>query len=289
MRRSAARRWCWLLALLAAGCAEVVAEPQSPAPARQLVPVPICLVPLSPDASSKPLPPADYWSLLWPAFARRAEQLDARDRDCAGRQPLAPWSGLALPLRPLPAAATVTRSSDDLEIIWLPAAAEAEQRPIGLLALGRRRERRLEVYALGVHEGSPQRTRFNWQRLGSRLVISALESCGSDAPEGCEASLSLYLARRGRLSQLGTLPLARQLRTPAATRGGAPSEYHFHATLKYRPDGIHLQEQLSVRDRSRELRRSDLERVLTLRGDRLMESEPSLWQQTLAELAAPPR
>lgn len=282
----------WLLAVLAtlgAACAEAPARPQSPAPARQLVPVPICLAPLSPSTTNRPLAPADYWPLLWPSFAERPEQLDARDRDCAGRQPLTPWAGLATPLRPLAAAASVTRSSDELEIIWLPAAAEAERRPAGLLALGRRRERRLEVYALGVHTGDPERTRFTWQRLGSRLVVSALESCGADAPEGCESSVSLYLAHRGRLSQLGTLALERQLRAPTATRGSPAPEYHFQAQLKYRPDGIHLQEQLSVRDRTRELRRSELERVLTLRGDHLVESEPSLWQQTLAELSAPPR
>ena len=120
-------------------------------------------------------------------------------------------------------------------------------------------------------------------------MISALESCGADAPEGCESSLSLYLVRRGRLAQLGTLALARQVRAPAAARGAAPPEYHFHASLKYRPDGIHLTEQLSVRDRARELRRSELERVLVLRGDRLIESEPSLWQQALAELSGPAR
>lgn len=284
LRRSS--RWLALLGLCCA-CAEAVAPPQSPAPARQLVPVPICLAPLSPSAARKPLAPEEYWPLLWPAFEQRPEQLDARDRDCAGRQPLSPWAGLATPLRPLLEAASVSRSSDELEIIWLPAAAEAEQRPLGLLALGRRRERRLEIYALGVHSGDPRRTRFTWQRLGPRLVVSALEACEAEATDGCESSVSLYLARRGRLSPLGTLALARQLRAPAPSRGEPPPEYHFHATLKYRPDGIHLQEQLSVRDRARELRRSELERVLSLRGDRLVESEPSLWQQTLAELAAP--
>jgi hypothetical protein len=245
---------------------------------------------LSSSAGREPLTPADYWPLLWPAFAQRPEQLDARDRDCAGRQPFAPLAGLATPLRPLTDEATVTRSSEELEIIWLPVAAEAEQRPSGLLALGRRRERRLEVYALGVHAGAPARTRFTWQRLGSRLVISALESCGKDAAEDCESSVSLYLARRGRLSLLGTLALARQLRPPGSgRRGPPPPEYHFHATLKYRPDGIHLQEQLSVRDHSGELRRSELERVLMLQGDRLVESVPSLWQRTLAELSTPVR
>jgi hypothetical protein len=237
------------------------------------------------------LQPTDYWPLLWPKFEQPPAALDPRDRDCSGRQPFSAWAGTTTVLQPLGSAASVTRSADDLEVIWLPVATESEARGSGLLALGRRRERRLEVYAIGVHAGDPERSRFTWQRLGSRLLVSALETCDAAAPPTtCESSVSLYLARRGRLSSLGTLALERSVRGVRAARGAEPLEYHFQATLQYRPDGIHLQEHLTVRDPVQgELRRSELERVLVLRKDQLVESEPSLWQQTLAELPGAPR
>jgi hypothetical protein len=283
-----------ILALLILAACSAPPRPARPAQlARQLVPVPICLSPLSAasaDAASTTPEPSDYWPLLWPHFDPRSGQLDPLDRDCSGRQAFAAWTGTTGSLRAESAAALITRGADDLEVIWLPVELDTEPGGTGLLALGRRRERRLEVYALGVHGGDPERTHLAWQRLGSRWLVSAVEGCAAAPTPPCESSVSLYLARRGRLAALGNLVLERTALGARGPRGAEPLEYHFQATLLYRPDGIHLQEHLAVRDRLRgEIRRSDLERVLVLQRDQLVESEPSLWQQISAELSGAPR
>jgi len=185
--------------------------------------------------------------------------------------------------------ASIAKGADDLEVIWLPVTLDTDPGGTGLIALGRRRERRLEVYAIGVHGGDPERTHLAWQRLGPHLLVSALEGCAAGST-ACESSVSWYLARRGRLAALGGVVLERTALGARGSRGAEPLEYHLQTTLLYRPDGIHLQEHLSVRDRLRgEVRRSDLERVLVLAKDQLVESEPSLWQQMSAELSGATR
>jgi hypothetical protein len=279
-----------LLILIACSAPPPPARPANLA--RQLVPVPICLSPLgnTPAGASTTPQPADYWPLLWPHFDPRSGQLDPLDRDCSGRQALAAWAGTTNSLRPRTAEALISKGADDLEVIWLPILLDAAPDGTGLIALGRRRERRLEVYAIGVHGGDPERTHLAWQRLGPRLLVSALEGCAAAPTATCESSVSLYLARHGRLAALGSVVLERTALGAPSSRGAEPLEYHFQTTLLYRPDGIHLQEHLAVRDRVRgEVRRSDLERILVLRKDQLVQSEPSLWQQISAELSGAPR
>ena len=283
-----------LLALLIlVACSAPPPPPRPPSLARQLIPVPICLSPLAdaPSGAASAAPePSDYWPLLWPRFDSGSGQLDPLDPDCAGQQAFAAWAGTTSSLRARTAEALVAKGADDLEVIWLPVTLDADPGATGLLALGRRRERRLEVYALGVHGGDRERTHLAWQRLGSRFLVSALEGCAAGSTAPCESSVSLYLARRGRLAALGSILLDRTAVGARSSRGAEPLEYHLQTKLLYLPDGIHLQEHLAVRDRVHgEIRRSDLERVLTLRMDRLVESEPSLWQQISAELSGAAR
>jgi hypothetical protein len=269
-------------------CASPALPPHPIAPARQLVPVPICLATLPPSASSanQPLEPAAYWPLLLPGFDPHTPRIDPLTHDCSGRQPFASAESTST-LVPRVDASKVATTSDQFEIIWLPIRVQPDRPGSGVLALARQRERRLEVYAIGVHGGDPERTVLSWQRLGSRLIVSALDACDDKSKSAsCESTASIYLVRHGRLLPLATLPLERTTSGPRVAGGGGPTEYHFHGSLKYAPDGIHISEQLSVRDSVRgEIRRSDLERVLVLHGDDLVESEPSLWQQTLGEMA----
>lgn len=276
--------------LCVVACASPLPPGRSAASVRKLVPVPICLRPLprQPAPGTRlELTSSEYWSLLWPDLGDDAKSIDALARDCAGGQPLASLASQSeAPIDVSLGTALSAKFPDKFELVWLPTGRADAGAEVGLIALVRPLERRLEVYAIGTHVGEPKRTRLALERIGHRLVVAALEDgCGDAALVECESTARLYLVDRGRLGQRASIPFER--RSGGPERGSA--EYTFSAQLAYRPNGVNLAERLEVRDRQHgNLRSLELQRTLSLTGGRLMPSSESLWERALEELAETP-
>jgi hypothetical protein len=177
---------------------------------------------------------------------------------------------------------------DGFKVAWLPLASHEASRS-GLLALLRQRQEFLEVYALGVHEGSVGNSRLSLERMGPALVVTVLEEhChGAEQARRCDSSCALYLMGNGRLSERASFAVDHSVDARAAS-SAANAEYRFSASAEYRPDGVALSEKLSVLEPGRgEVRSVDLERMLKLEGDRLVPSTESLWTQTARQLGVP--
>jgi hypothetical protein len=156
----------------------------------------------------------------------------------------------------------------------------------GLLALLRQRKDYLEVYALGIHQGSLSQTRLGLERMGPALVVTSQEELckGTDSGRRCDSACTVYLSANGRLVARAKFPTDHTV-DARATTGSGTAEYRFTASPTYGPNGISLSEKLSVREKGRgEVRAIDLQRVLKLQADRLTPSADSLWVQTAKDL-----
>jgi hypothetical protein len=259
--------------------------------ARAMIPVPICVKRLprgSTPGAIVSLAPEEYWPVLLPSFDNNASTIDPSAPDCSGRLTLSPLSPGANALRVNPQNVTLAPGADGMKIVWLQSHALGEKTFDGLLALVRQRESYMEVYALGIHRGRPEGTRFTLQRMGPRLVVEGTqEDCAGEASDRrCRASSSVYLLRTGMLKAAATYPIEQATRV---TRDGNPVEYRFSASADYRDTSITLSEHLSVNTRGQgETRSSDLERAFRLEGGQLIASGESLWTKTLRELGQKP-
>lgn len=271
------------------GCKKDVLSSKTEDEARRLIPVPICIKRLprggSPGAVVS-LSHEEYWSLLLPSYDPGAKAIDPGAPDCSGRPSLSTLSPPGTPpLRVDPEQATIAAGADGMKIVWLRSHPLGEGRHQGLLALARQRESYLEVYAVGVHRGRSEGTRFTLQRMGPRLVIESVqEDCTGQGPSRrCRASATVYLMGTGALSNAARFPIEQGTRT--ARRGGDALEWRFSASADYKDTAIELTEHLSVRSEAQgELRSSDLERAFRLEDGQLVASGESLWTKTLREL-----
>src|SRR5262245_54483883 len=144
----------------------------------------------------------------------------------------------------------------------------------------------MEVYAVGIHRGSPSGTRFTLQRMGPRLVVEAVqETCsGQGGDRRCNSSTSVYLMTTGALRHAANFPIEQIARAPGGDDYG-PVEYRFTASAEYRDTSIELTEHLSVTAQGQgETRSSDLQRALRLENGQLLASGESLWTKTQREL-----
>jgi hypothetical protein len=261
--------------------------------ARMMIPVPICVKRLprgSTPGAVVSLTPAEYWGLLLPSFDRNAQTIDPSAPDCSGRLTLLSLSPSGTnSLRVDPEKVTLAPGADGMKMVWLESHPLGEDTFEGLLALVRQRESYMEVYALGIHRGRPQGTRFTLQRMGPRLVIEAIqEDCeGEGAERRCRASTAVYLMGTGALKAAATYPIEQAAK---AMRDGNPVEYRFSASADYRDTSITLTEHLSVNTKGQgEIRSSDLERAFRLERGQLIASGESLWTKTLRELGLKPK
>jgi hypothetical protein len=278
------------LALLVGGCKASVVSSKTEDEARLMIPVPICVKRL-PRATTPgaivSLTSEEYWSMLLPSYDRSARTVNPKAPDCSGRLSLASLSPQGYTaLRVDPEKAVVSPGADNLKIVWLESHKLGEDSYEGLIALTRQRESYMEVYAVGVHRGRPDGTRFTLQRMGPRIVIEAVqEDCQGDGSERrCHATNSVYLMGTGALRPAATFP-TEQATKRSARDGSTLAEYHFSASTEYRDTAIQLTEHLSVSAKGQgEVQSSDLERAFRLENDQLVASGESLWTKTLREL-----
>ncbi len=277
------------LGLTLAGCKKNVLSSKTEDEARLMIPVPICVKRLprgSTPGAVVSLSPEEYWSMLLPSYDRSARTLDPSAPDCSGRlslMSLSPQNTRALRIDP--EKVVVAPGADAMKIVWLESHRLGENSYEGLIALTRQRESYMEVYAVGVHRGSPKGTRFTLQRMGPHLVVEGVqETCKGDGAERrCSASISVYLMGTGSLKPAATFPIEQNARVP--TRDGNPLDYRFSASADYKDTAIQLTEHLSVSAKGQgEIRVSDLERAFRLDDGKLVPTAESLWTKTVREL-----
>ena len=291
-RRERARRCAsWVAGAVLSSCGGSLLSSKTEDEARTLVPVPICVQRLPRRAtpgSIVSLDAREYWSLLLPGFDPRSSALDLTLPDCSGRSTLGGVAGTGSKRPVNPDELVVGSGPDGFKVTWLPLAAKEASRT-GLLALLRQRQEVLEVYAVGIHEGSVDSSRFSLERMGPALAVTALEEhCrGGQGDRRCDSSCTVYLMGNGRLSARATFPVDHSVDASTSAAVGS-AEYRFSASAEYRPDGVALSEKLSVLEKGRgEVRSVDLERTLRLEGDLLVPSTESLWAQTARQLGVP--
>lgn len=279
----------WLACLV--GCAGSPLSSKTEDEVRLMMPVPICLQRLPRPAAAGSivaLRPAEYWSMLLPSFDSEASTVDLSRPDCSGRLTLAEGASGAGSVTIRADQMVLGSGSDGFKIAWLPVRSFDTKRS-GLLALLRQRQEFLEVYALGIHQGVTTDVRFALERMGPALVVTALEErCSGEGDQRlCDAACTVYLMHSGQLQAQARFPVDHTVK-PTAAAGAASSEYRFSASADYRPNGVVLTEQLSVREKGRgEVRSVDLERTLRLQDGRLVPSTESLWVQTAQQLGVP--
>jgi hypothetical protein len=278
-----------LCGLVSSSCGGTPVSSKTEDDARQMIPVPICVKRL--PRGSEPgvvvsLTPEEYWSLLLPSYNRNEKTIDPSQPDCSGRlsvKSLSPDGTTSLPVDPERTA--LAPGADGLKIVWLPSHALSEGRFEGLVALVRQRESYMEVYAVGIHRGRPQGTRFTLQRMGPRLIVEGIqEDCQGDGSDRrCRAATSIYLMATGALRSAAGYPIEQAARANA--KDGSPLEYRFSASADYKDTAIELTEHLSVSAKGQgEIRSSDLQRAFRLEQGQLVASGESLWTKTLREI-----
>jgi hypothetical protein len=254
--------------------------------ARRDVPIAICRAQLNAtDTTEAGLPkPEVYWKTLFPRFGGFGSAMDLRTPDCIGD---------ALALIPGVASSTPSALSKDdltaapgengLQAAWLRAST-SNAVGYGLLALVRPRPAELDVYALGFYQGSARHSRFELAKLGPATILVARDEACADVKPGaeCESTLSFYVAAAGKLTVGAKTMLQRTLFGTMKDVGRVQSRFTTDPPV-VEGETIKVKEKLSVRDSGDdEVRKSEGERIFTLRGTELVANKDSIW-------AAPPR
>ena len=272
------------LALLATSCAGAAGSSRIEDKARRDVPIAICRKPLTTNDTNESGAPRleSYWGVLFPAFRGFSFPLDSTTRDCVGDPILvtdkaAPPAAMAIG----PTDSTIAPGEDGMQAAWLRPSHVSEQVSFGVLALVRPRPAELDVYSIGVYRGSSHHSRFEFARIGTTTALVARDEGCADAAAGaeCESTLSVYLVSGGQLFAAGKTPTERigygtmkELGRVQWRMTTDPPLFDAHA--------MHIKEKLSVRDaREDEVRKSENERVFTLRGVELVPSTDTLSSQ----------
>jgi hypothetical protein len=275
-----------LLALSFAGCGGAVRPLGPEDKARRDVPIAICRKPLTPaDLNESGAPrPEVYWKVLVPSFRGFGSPADPSAPDCVG-DPTRPATGSEPPLPVTGSDIAVTPVGDGLEVVWLRTAAISERVAAGPIAVVRPRPAEIDVYSIGLYQGSTRHSRFELLRLASTIAVMARDEGCADVKVAteCESVASIYVPSGGALAVAAKTPTEH-------LQFGTMKEV---GRVKYRlttdppnvePTAIHVKEHLSVRDASDdEVRRSDGERIFTLSGGVLTPSQASIWTQPPAK------
>jgi hypothetical protein len=188
---------------------------------------------------------------------------------------------------------------DHLKIVWLKVLSFADGTSGGPIAIVRSSERFGEVLAVGVYRGRQDRVHLATQRIGSDLLVTAQEDAcvGRKQGEPCENRMTVLLPRMGRLSRAAEIPIERVAygagEGEKGERGATGTlEYRLTTSADYKPDGIHLVEQIKVNDdEGRELRKAELERLFALDDVKgtMAPSEAPLWDRVVKIVETPPK
>jgi len=146
----------------------------------------------------------------------------------------------------------------------------------------------MEVYAVGIHRGRPQGTRFTLQRTGPRPVVEGIqEHCQDDGQERrCRASTSVYLMAPAPCAPPRATPSSR-LPRPTPRMAARSNTASAQRRLQRHRHRAHRAPQRSAKGQGG-IRSSDLQRAFRLEQGQLVASGESLWTKTLRELVQKP-
>lgn len=279
------------LVVVTMGCALSCAEPtvsRSADPTRSLGPVPACVLNLPPSTSksgfARQIPEDQYYGLVVPSWKDGATRPEPETLACNGE---------AIFQSKLMAGATFDpKSADDgkitygggangLKVVWLRTHSLQGGDAAGPLSLVRIVDNHAEVYGVTVFRGSPEKTRFDLERLGGEVAVTAVSDGCAGATGDCDTLLDVFRPVSGRLDRLTTIGLKRVRQTQGLEPGIKGSlTVSFLSSPDYQPDGIKVIEEVSFTDDTgRKLRRAQLERAYLLRSSGIEETSESLWDR----------
>lgn len=290
------------LAFSVGGCSAAAENTREESKPRKATPIPVCTKQLAPvraasqgKAVVRTLDPEQWVEVIAPSFDE-AKGLNPTDIDCTGHYMFANEmlrggvSTRGWPRLVDPEELEIRSGPDGLRVVWLRALKFENGDEGGPIALVRAVDDRAEVYGIGSFRGPPK-SQLNPVRLGNdNLVVAESKLCPS--PEDCQHRAHFYLPRRGRLIEAATVDLERTAIVPSVTARGLYALYRLRTDVTYKPDGIHLLEQVKVkiihyeagnRDSDRELRKVEFSRLLRVQRDTLFSSNDPLWERVVGQ------
>ncbi len=278
------------------GCAAHVRPPPLDDQTRRVAPLPACIEHLPARPSStvgtmRTLREDQIWKLVFPGFDLEKHVLPQGSVACTGVALLndATLQG-GSPIRGWSAARQdgdidFGSGGDRIKVVWLKLLTWPNGDIGGPIALVRPNERFADLFAVGLLRGPAERIKLGTERLGDDIVVTAeQDNCaGRKSGTNCESRLVVMFARRGELARAADLSSERvEYVTPKDKGATGILEYRMTTALDYKPDGIHLTEQITVSDEAgRQLRKGEVERVFALDdvAGKLSAVEPSLWDR----------
>jgi hypothetical protein len=282
----------WLAAALSTGLVLGCAEPAisvNADPARRAAPLAACVTRLPARKQSgfvRQLSDEQYWKLVFPDYDPATSTLPEDALACTGTRL---WDHAVFEKAKPVRSPHRTESGDivfggganRIKVLWLKTHELSNGEFAGPLAIVRNLEDYAEVYAIGVYRGHGTKTRFGLERMGSQLLVTALDDrcAGRQPDEPCDTTLVVYLPWRGTLEEFASIPLER-VRFTANTEPGVHGqvEYALVTSPSYEAGGIRLFEQITATDgEGRALRKAERARSLSWRSGRVVASDDSLW------------
>ncbi len=256
--------------------------------------------------------PDDWFALLLHGFEREQGLAPRPTLDCSGspvvwQEPQAEECRESGPeARPLPPRRLTAEDlvletvRADLRLVWVVARHFENGEGLGPVGLVERTPKGFVVRALGSLRAYPRQSRLRMEQAGDITVLIAEgEVCTEDAPPVCRRMARVLPLRQGRFfseavsSNEGTclgptwFPLSRE--QVLVLPNGLHRKVEFTSALAVKPEGIVLDEQVVMHDLDpREpsmppllYRRAQSQRLLEVKGARLMGTAPSLWVRLL--------
>jgi hypothetical protein len=307
-RRPALRAAC-LGALVLAGCASRAKEPTT-APVNK----PICAVDTSINGDA-PLAtrtfPVQYWFVLMLGGYRSTGDLTLPVKDCRGLPVELRYDGCSPEaVGQAEVAARLTASDlfisnlgDARRLVWVTVSHLPDGQAQGPVALAEVTKNGIAVRAMGTLRAYPERVKLRLTQMGTHnLLVAEGEHCpGKLDPASCDRGIRVMPLVGTRFENQ---PLSRAdggclgaslIASHAAGRRPSGETYDFESAVDFQPDGISIQEQLTIRPattkREREVSAAFVTKVqaarrVVLRGDALVSTDEDLLSKWLARGSA---
>jgi hypothetical protein len=236
---------------------------------------------------ARQLPEDDYWGLVVPAWSD-SQLSEPGAKACNGEAVvLSPEfeSARVDPEAKSQGKITYGGGANRIRVVWLRSHITPDGDSVGPLALLRVSGDYVEVYGVRAFRGNAESTRFDLERIGGEVVVTAVSDGCKQSAQDCDSTLQVFRPVHGRLDSLAEMGLQRvRFREGLEPGMNGVVKYQLTTSPEYRADGIHVVEDVEVTDAvGRKLRRAQLERAFLLSGARVRETKESLWTRLFAE------
>jgi hypothetical protein len=234
--------------------------------------------------------------LIFPTFDEEKRKLPKGAVSCTGRPLLddpvlaggAPIRGGEFVLQE--GDFTYGSGGDRIKVVWLKMLGWPDGTVGGPLAIVRSNERFAELFAVAAYRGRADRAKLGTERMGTEFLVTAEDDeCSGRKPgAGCETRMTLFLPRQGSLGRVVDVPVEKVAYVARAERGASGTlEYTLTSAATYKDDGIHLIEQVRVKDESgAQIRKAEAERLFAFDGTgQLSSTDAPLWDHVLKTVA----